>query len=97
MDQINLNLDTVDAPAVVRPYVFSIGEQTFAFTNPAVLDWQVAENLTTLDALAEHCMSDEHRREFYKTPLASYKLVILFEEVQRHFKLGEFADRKRRI
>lgn len=97
MDQINLNLDTVDAPTVVKPYVFSIGEQTFAFTNPAVLDWQIAENLNTLDALAEHCMSDEDRKAFYKTPLPSYKLGILFEDVQRHFELGEFAPRKRRI
>lgn len=95
---IHLNLDTVEDPAAgIPPYRFALGGREFAFTNPALLDWQIAENLSTLDALAEHCMSDEDRTAFYRTPMASFKLGILFEDVQRHFKLGEFAEKKRRL
>jgi hypothetical protein len=92
--KILLNLDTIEERKY-EPYTFSIGETVFTFTDPSVLDWQTVENLTTLDAMAEHCMSEEDRRAFYKTPLASYKLGILFEDVQRHFELGEFAKRRR--
>jgi hypothetical protein len=92
--KIRLNLDTVEERKY-EPYTFSIGEQTFTFTDPSVLDWQVVEGLTTIDALAEHCMSDEDRKAFYGTPLAAYKLGILFEDVVKHFDLGENAKRRR--
>jgi hypothetical protein len=38
-------------------------------------------------------MNDEDRTAFYATPLTAYKLSVLFEDVQRHFELGEFAAR----
>lgn len=93
--QIRLNLDTVTRKSY-EPYGFSIGDDSFTFTDPSVLDWQVVEGLTTLDALAEHCMSDADRDRFYATPLASWKLEILFEDVQKHFELGEYAPSSRR-
>jgi hypothetical protein len=92
--QIMLNLDTVDERKYA-PYVFAVGGKTFTFTDPSVLDWQVVEDLTTLDALARHCMSAEDRKAFYTTPLASYKLGVLFEDVQRHFELGTYAPKRR--
>lgn len=92
---IKLNLDTVQRKEY-EPYTFSIGEDTYTFTDPSVLDWQVVEGLTTLDALAEHCMSVEDRDRFYATPLASFKLEILFEDVQKHFELGEHAPSSKR-
>lgn len=92
--QVKLNLDAVEERRL-PPYTFSIGDRVFTFTDPAVLDWQLVEELTTLDALAEHCMSDEDRKAFYGSPLASYKLSILFDDVQRHFELGEYARKRR--
>lgn len=92
--KVHLNLDTVERERI-EPYVFTIGEKSFSFTDPTLLDWQVVESLTTLDAMAEHCMSPEDRKAFYGTPLPSFKLGILFEDVQRHFKLGEFAPKRR--
>lgn len=94
-NKIHLNLDTVEE-RTYEPYRFTIGERKLTFTDPSVLDWQLLENLTTVDALAEHCMSDEDRSTFYKTPLAAFKLQVLFEDVQRHFELGEYAKKTRR-
>lgn len=91
---INLNLDQLERK-VIPPYRFAVGEQVFEFTDPALLDWRKVERMTTLDALAEHCMSDEDRKAFYDTPLASYKLGLLFDDVQRHFELGEYAPTRR--
>lgn len=94
-DQIMLNLDTVEERSF-KPYVFALGGRTYTFTDPTLLAWQIVEGLTTLDAMAEHCMSPEDRKAFFETPLASYKLGILFEDVQKHFELGEYANRRRR-
>jgi len=93
--KINLNLDTVE---VVRheSYKFNLGSHVYTFTDPADLDWQLVEHLSSLDALAEHCMSDEDRAKFYLTPLASKLLNVLFEDVQRHFELGAYAPKRRR-
>lgn len=91
---LNLNLDVVEERKF-KPYTFSIGGRVFTFTDPTVLDWQVVEQLSTLEAMAEHCMSAEDRKAFYATPLASYKLNLLFDDVQKHFELGEYAKRRR--
>lgn len=92
--KIRLNLDTVE-DRQFEPYTFSIGDRAFTFTDPSVLDWQLIEQLDTITALAEHCMSDEDRKAFYRTPLAGYKLALLFEDVQEHFELGPFARKRR--
>lgn len=90
---IRLNLDTVEVPKH-EPYTFALAGQTFTFTDPSELDWQLVEGLTTLDALAEYCMSEDDRKRFYAIPLASNKLGILFEDVQKHFQLGEHRRRR---
>jgi hypothetical protein len=94
-EQINLNLDLEERKGF-PPYRFVIGGHMLTFTDPTVHDWQVLEHLTTIDALAEHCMSEEDRKTFYKTPMAAFKLPILFDDVQRHFELGEYATKIRR-
>lgn len=93
--KINLNLDTLNL-ARHEPYRFALAGHVYTFTDPSDLDWQLVENLTTLDALAEHCMSAEDREKFYTTPLASKLLNALFDDVQRHFELGQHAPKRRR-
>lgn len=92
---VHLNLDTEERKGY-PPYHFVVGGNRLTFKDPTELDWQTLEGLTTIDALAEYCMSDEDRKLFYGTPMAAYKLPILFDDVQRHFELGEYAKKIRR-
>lgn len=93
--KIHLNLDTI-AERKYEPYTFSIGEKTFTFTDPTELDWQVVQDIASLDDLVDLCMSEEDGKAFRETPLAAYKVGLLFEDVQKHFDLGEYASRPRR-
>lgn len=93
--KIMLDLDAVEDRGY-PPYTFQVGGQTLTFTDPSVLDWQVVEGMESIEDLAEHCMSDEDRKVFYETPLAAFKLGLLFEDVQRHFELGQPAGKRNR-
>lgn len=94
--KIHLDLDELSDDRGYEPYTFTLKGKPFTFTDPSVLDWQVAERLTTLDALAEHCMSEEDKLAFYAIPLASHKLEFLFDDVQKHFEIGPYASKRRR-
>lgn len=93
--KINLNLDELEAPGK-EPYTFALKGRTYTVNDPSELDWQVVESLTTMDAITEHCMSDEDRKAFYATPLATYRVGFLFDDILKHFELGnEYSKRKR--
>jgi hypothetical protein len=92
-----LNLADADKRNI-DPYSFTIdGASVLTFTDPALLDWQLLEGLDGIDTLAEQCMSDDDRRIFYGTPLAAYKLALLFQDVMRHFEIGEHQQKRRPI
>lgn len=85
-----LDLDTLERENAPLPFTFRHGGRRYMLRDPQDVDWQ--ELLLAIDnsyQFFHSVLPADDQKEFFKSPMASWKMKALMERYQVHYGLSD--------